>query len=310
MTEEVACWACNELVAKTDTVCPHCSMPLSSTQEEVNLDDLLASPQDEVSTDPQMEFDLPDIDAITSGVSEEETSGQEFDLPDIGEFEDGSVAIDQEKLEEDMDYPSFDIPDMPEFDEGPVKEEQEEIVVVDKTIISLRKLPFRKLFILHSSQHLYWIIVFYIISLAGFQLISANATAINFSSVSYTIHPEAFLFGWISFFVMGWFYSYKLRQNRVRPKFGYGIIFIIMQQLLLAGVTLILAYLFNPDLLSGLFTNQVFLETSFIVFTPFNYFTSGITFGFVLFFFGYKYSWRTIFQRTPLYKIDPSLADL
>ena len=90
---DTICWACEKEIDKDAETCPHCSMPLTKEETEIDLDDFLSVK--DVATD--------DVDDLL-GIEEESEV-----MPSIPEFSDEFEGV---MSDFDADMPS--IPDMDE----------------------------------------------------------------------------------------------------------------------------------------------------------------------------------------------------
>ncbi len=339
--ETVACWACNEVAPKTAEICPNCDMPLKESTEEIDdidslLDDLSKKStttiepdiqDDDIPVIPDFSDELPDIPDFDS-----EPAIPEFrdELPDIPDFDsetlsdnnldldiDVSETIISEQIEEPPESVKIDekvieeaFPDIPTFEDEDkdIEDEKEKVISEIGEKISLKSLSTKQKLRIFVPQLTYWSIVFIIISFASLTVTNSNFTLEEFTPDYYEIGAELFLFGWISFIPMGWFYRYKLNQYEVKDSMIYGFLYIILQLVYLGIMTIIFFLLVNPDAqistLSDTDTAITTIMSTYVYFSFLSFLISGLTFGFFLFFVGYKFYYRHIYEITPASKLS------
>ena len=310
VSEETRCWACNSLVPANATVCPNCDMPLEESKDHIeDIDSFL----DDLSDTSNPESETPAIPSFEEG-----PAIPSFDeSPAVPSFEEGpaipsmddepsipSMEVSGSEIEQEMDLPdmsSMEIPSIPEFDFGAVQEEEEEEVVTQSTdILPLNALSMKKKVRFFVPQLIYWSLVFLIISFTGITIDDGNFQLGDYVSDQYSLKVELFIFGWISFIAMGWFFRYKSNQMGVMYSPLYGILYLFMQFIMILITTGIFYLIVNPN--PALASEHTIL-TVHVMFLFWGFLISGLTFGFFLFFVGYKFYYDEILSITPLAKI-------
>lgn len=330
--ETVVCWACNEIVPKTADICPNCDMPLKESTDEIEdidslLDDLSIKTEKTSESDKQ-DFDMPiipefneempdipdfasetlvdedpDIDVAESLISEQIEEKLELIIEEEEIEKPVSFKIDEKVIEEGFpDLPSF------EDDEKHIEDEKEKVISEIGDKISLKSLSTKQMMRIFIPQLTYWSFVFIIISFASITVTNSNFTLNEFTPVDYEIRAELFLFGWVSFIPMGWFYRYKLNQYEVKDSINYGFLYLILQLVYLGIVTIIFFLIVNPEAqiatISDTDTAITTIMSTYAYFSFLGFLISGLTFGFFLFFVGYKFYFKQIYGITPASKLS------
>ena len=149
-----------------------------------------------------------------------------------------------------------------------------------------------------------------LILFASFEVVNADFNPTLLQPDDYVINPIGFWMAWISFLATGWFISYKIRQYGISPRYYHAIAFFIAQYLMLRIVSVIGLVMFNPEFLSGTYSNPNFLVSSYFLFIPDFYLSTFLSGGFFMYAFGYKFLWKAIYEITPRSELEPILAEL
>ncbi|MHA2169069.1 MAG: zinc ribbon domain-containing protein [Candidatus Kariarchaeaceae archaeon] len=319
------CWACGADIDSQVTECPKCGMPIENKQvDSQDIDSFLDEAVD--SMDLPSDMELPELPS--DEVTEEETDLSYPEMPEIGESLDEVdiksdivspiseeptqiTPVEIPEVEEVTDDAISDMPTIPDMDFDDFVDEtlEEEELVVELPQLELSALSKKEIAKLFVPQLIYWSIVFFIISFISYEIIDPNLTLGSDSSVTsdqFEIHPEAFLFAWVSFLPMGWFFGYKLRLMGIKPKIQYAILFLFSLLLFQLIIVVILLFYLNPNLqingsleLSN-FSQFNYILSSFMIFTIYNYLVTAFTAGIVIFYSSYKSYWSNIYELTPL----------
>lgn len=285
---DTKCWACDKEIDKDAETCPHCSMPLTKGESEIDdLDDFLSG-KGVVS---------PDIEEIEA----------EEVMPSIPEFADEFEGVMADFDEEMPSIPDMDeeMPSIPDFGE-----EFEEVMTefVEKPEVSVKEESPRKIWAkILLPQWIYWSVILLIISFSEIRTLHPHIypSELDFTSQipDLDIVPHFFLFSWIVWIPMGFHFGYKLRTKGIEAKWKYMLYYLVGYFFSLVIIILILMLILNPQYLSGTLNPQSYIMTVYLIFTLYNFFISMFTFGGVLFAVSYKPFWRNIYKFTPMSKI-------
>ncbi len=290
------CWACGKEIDKDAETCPHCSMPLTKDESQIDdLDDFLSGKNDVTA----------EKDDLLDAETEEEIMPP---IPDFGDEFEGVMS------DFDADMPS--IPDMGEEEAMPsipdfgdefeavmteFKDEGETDVILKAE--SPRKIWFKIL----APQWLYWSVILLIISFTEIRTLHPhiNPGDLNFTSQipDLDIIPHFFVFSWLIWIPMGFHFGYKLRTKGIEAKWKYMLYYLIGYFFSLLLIVLILMFILNPQFLSGTLNPQSYILTVYLIFTVYNFFISIITLGGALFAISYKPFWKNIYDITPMSKV-------
>ena len=153
------------------------------------------------------------------------------------------------------------------------------------------------------TQLFYWTIIFVVLAIFSIEIINPQFNVDFLLSDDFTINPIGFLYGWISFLAMGWFNSYKLRQLSIQPKLYMGLIFVLSNYVFILIVSNIIESIFLTNLIDMVFI-MYFNQSSNIFLSTF------LTGGWLSYYAGYQYLWKSIYNVTPISKRDPSLIEV
>lgn len=286
-------------------------MPL--TKEEPKLDDLdeffTSTSEDELPAMPQVDLEgydsapsMPDV-ALDSDEKEIVTADEVGKSDDLAFLD----SLIEDKAVED-ELPS--IPDVDfDFDEFDVEEEEEIVEKIQTSkLVELASIPMKTKVRIFLVQWVYWYLIFLLISLSSLVVTNQNFDPTNMKfGLDYTYNQIFLLLAWISFIPMGFYFGYVLRKNSITPKVSYLAIFILGQFLVLAAFSGLGILLYNPQILSGVYTEANYFITAFFIFTINNFFVSFLSFGIVGLYLSYTKIWELIYSVTPISKtVDSS----
>lgn len=286
-------------------------MPL--TKEEPKLDDLdeffTSTSEDELPAMPQVDLEgydsapsMPDV-ALDSDEKEIVTADEVGKSDDLAFLD----SLIEDKAVED-ELPS--IPDVDfDFDEFDVEEEEEIVEKIQTSkLVELASIPMKTKVRIFLVQWVYWYLIFLLLSLSSLVVTNQNFDPTNMKfGLDYTYNQIFLLLAWISFIPMGFYFGYVLRKNSITPKVSYLAIFILGQFLVLAAFSGLGILLYNPQILSGVYTRANYFITAFFIFTINNFFVSFLSFGIVGLYLSYTKIWELIYSVTPISKtVDSS----
>lgn len=286
-------------------------MPL--TKEEPKLDDLdeffTSTSEDELPAMPQVDLEgydsspsMPDV-ALDSDEKEIVTAdevGKSDDLAFLDSLIEDKAVEDELPLIPDVDF---------DFDEFHVEEEEEIVEKIQVSeLVELASIPMKTKVRIFLVQWVYWYLIFLLISLSSLVVTNQNFDPTNMKfGLDYTYNQIFLLLAWISFIPMGFYFGYVLRKNSITPKVSYLAIFILGQFLVLAAFSGLGILLYNPQILSGVYTRANYFITAFFIFTINNFFVSFLSFGIVGLYLSYTKIWELIYSVTPISKtVDSS----
>lgn len=285
-------------------------MPL--TKEEPKLDDLdeffTSTSEDELPAMPQVDLEgydsspsMPDV-ALDSDEKEIVTAdevGKSDDLAFLDSLIEDKAVEDELPLIPDVDF---------DFDEFDVEEEEIVEKIQVSELVELASIPMKTKVRIFLVQWVYWYLIFLLISLSSLVVTNQNFDPTNMKfGLDYTYNQIFLLLAWISFIPMGFYFGYVLRKNSITPKVSYLAIFILGQFLVLAAFSGLGILLYNPQILSGVYTRANYFITAFFIFTINNFFVSFLSFGIVGLYLSYTKIWELIYSVTPISKtVDSS----
>lgn len=305
------CWACGADIEVGIPVCPSCKMPL--TEEEPKLDDLdeffTSTSEDELPAMPQVDLEGYDSAPSMPDVALDRDEKEIVTADEVGKSDDLAFLdslIEDKAVEDELpSIPDVDF-DFDEFDE----EEEEEIVEKIQTskLVELASIPMKTKVRIFLVQWVYWYLIFLLLSLSSLVVTNQNFDPTNMKfGLDYTYNQIFLLLAWISFIPMGFYFGYVLRKNSITPKVSYLAIFILGQFLVLAAFSGLGILLYNPQILSGVYTRANYFITAFFIFTINNFFLSFLSFGIVGLYLSYTKIWELIYSVTPISKtVDSS----
>lgn len=290
-------------------------MPL--TEEEPKLDDLdeffTSTSEDELPAMPQVDLEgydsapsMPDV-ALDSDEKEIVTADEVGKSDDLAFLD---SLIEDKAVEEPVEDELPSIPDVDfDFDEFDVEEEEEIVEKIQTSkLVELASIPMKTKVRIFLVQWVYWYLIFLLISLSSLVVTNQNFDPTNMKfGLDYTYNQIFLLLAWISFIPMGFYFGYVLRKNSITPKVSYLAIFILGQFLVLAAFSGLGILLYNPQILSGVYTRANYFITAFFIFTINNFFLSFLSFGIVGLYLSYTKIWELIYSVTPISKtVDSS----
>ena len=310
----------------------------SSKSNEAEEDDIALPDFDyiegktEVSSSPKGEMDegyvedsddiaMPDFDYIEGktevssspkGEMDEQLSEEVVSQGDkvLSEDEKNSMLADMDSiLTETDEKPSKEIESVETETIKPEISAETEIIEPTE-VAGWTSLGFLKLSKTLVSQHLYLSIVYTILVFTTFEVVNPNMNPIQLDPTDFIISPVAFLGGWLLLFVMGWYFGYTLRKNKIPGKFRYLLIYFITQVIVVFLISIILLLTINPSYLSGDLIATNYLMTSYYLFIPTHYLIILFTGGWFTFILGYRLIWDRIYKLSPMYQLEPSLIEI
>ena len=283
MGSDSECSSCGIKIKKEDTKCSDCSFLADMsgpTEEKTDLDWL----NENNTGDTENQEVTSDIDDLLStNVSEDGTDSLFSDMDDL--FDDIIEDTDA-----DIDVSSF-LDDM--ISSGEAKTEKQSM---------FDNIKFKFGFSLFT-QLFYWTVIFVVLAFFSIEIINPQFNVDFLLSDDFTINPIGFLYGWMSFLAMGWFNSYKLRQLSIQPKFYMGLIFVLLNYVFILIVSNIIESIFLTNLIDMVLI-MYFNQSSNIFLSTF------LTGGWLSYYAGYQYLWKSIYNVTPISKRDPSLIEV
>ena len=283
MGSDSECSSCGIKINKEDTICSDCSFLADMsgpTEEKTDLDWL----NENNTGDTENQEVTSDIDDLLStNVSEDGTDSLFSDMDDL--FDDIIEDTDA-----DIDVSSF-LDDM--ISSGEAKTEKQSM---------FDNIKFKFGFSLFT-QLFYWTIIFVVLAFFSIEIINPQFNVDFLLSDDFTINPTGFLYGWMSFLAMGWFNSYKLRQLSIQPKLYKGLIFVLLNYVFILIVTIIIKSIFLTNYVDMVLI-MYFNQSSNIFLSIF------LTGGWLSYYAGYQYLWKSIYNVTPISKRDPSLIEV
>lgn len=286
-------------------------MPL--TEEEPKLDDLdeffTSTSEDELPAMPQVDLEGYDSAPSMPDVALDRDEKEIVTADEVGKSDDLAFldSLIEDKAVED-ELPS--IPDVDfDFDEFDVEEEEEIVEKIQTSkLVELASIPMKTKVRIFLVQWVYWYLIFLLISLSSLVVTNQNFDPTNMKfGLDYTYNQIFLLLAWISFIPMGFYFGYVLRKNSITPKVSYLAIFILGQFLVLAAFSGLGILLYNPQILSGVYTRANYFITAFFIFTINNFFLSFLSFGIVGLYLSYTKIWELIYSVTPISKtVDSS----
>lgn len=286
-------------------------MPL--TEEEPKLDDLdeffTSTSEDELPAMPQVDLEGYDSAPSMPDVALDRDEKEIVTADEVGKSDDLAFldSLIEDKAVED-ELPS--IPDVDfDFDEFDVEEEEEIVEKIQTSkLVELASIPMKTKVRIFLVQWVYWYLIFLLLSLSSLVVTNQNFDPTNMKfGLDYTYNQIFLLLAWISFIPMGFYFGYVLRKNSITPKVSYLAIFILGQFLVLAAFSGLGILLYNPQILSGVYTRANYFITAFFIFTINNFFLSFLSFGIVGLYLSYTKIWELIYSVTPISKtVDSS----
>ena len=283
MGSDSECSSCGIKIKKEDTICSDCSFLADmsgQTEEKTDLDWLNENNTGDTENQ-ELTSDIDDL--LSTNVSEDATESLFSDMDDL--FDDIIEDTDA-----DIDVSSF-LDDM--ISSGEAKTEKQSM---------FDNIKFKFGFSLFT-QLFYWTIIFVVLAFFSIEIINPQFNVDFLLSDDFTINPIGFLYGWISFLAMGWFNSYKLRQLSIQPKLYMGLIFVLSNYVFILIVSNIIESIFLTNLIDMVFI-MYFNQSSNIFLSTF------LTGGWLSYYAGYQYLWKSIYNVTPISKRDPSLIEV
>jgi len=277
------CSSCGIKINKEDTICSDCSFLADMsgpTEEKTDLDWLNENNTGDTEN-KELTSDIDDL--LSTNVSEDATESLFSDMDEL--FDDIIEDTDA-----DIDVSSF-LDDM--ISSGEAKTEKQSM---------FDNIKFKFGFSLFT-QLFYWTIIFVVLAIFSIEIINPQFNVDFLLSDDFTINPIGFVFGWMSFLAMGWFNSYKLRKLSIEPKLYMGLIFVLLNYVFILIVSNIIEAIFLTNLIDMVLI-MYFKQSSNIFLSTF------LTGGWLSYYAGYQYLWKSIYNVTPISKRDPSLIEV
>ncbi len=318
------CWACGKSIAKTETECPYCGMPLTEENSTDDIDSFLDSTEisdnldidDLLDEDSQADLDdmpvMPEVadelmDTDIPVMPEVADELMDTDMPVMPEVADDLMDIDMPVMPEVADdLMDTDMPSMPDIDmdlmyaeEGVTEEEESITKVVEES-----KIGIKKWIRIYLPQWIYWIIVFDILVFTQYKIIDPNSNPLNIiyygdsSSINY--NTGMFLFLWLFFIPMGFHFGYTLYKRDISRNIINMVIYQIGFLISMLLFNYLIIFILNPKIIYGQLSYKNYILTTFLKLGITNYILGFLSMGFFLFYLFYKPYYHFIYNLTPV----------